>query len=406
MPHYRFKAMTSAGKPIRGVIEASNSASALKQLRSQGHYPVSAVDTSQGDWRHALLERLTRSRTASGKEIAASARELSLLLKAGLSLDRALRTMLGLKAMTSLRPALEQALTALRDGSGLADALASTGVFPKLYVSMVRTSELTGDLDETLQKLADYLDRQQSLRDRVVSALIYPAMLLVTAIASISIILVYVLPTFQPFFESSGHSPPAAVQAMLTAGAILGGYGWALGIGGLIAFVWGRRWLKHPGNRMRMDQRLLRLAVAGKLLTTIESERLARTLGTLIQHGVALSAALTVTADGIGNRVIAQAVAETARRLREGSSLASQLNQTGLFPDLLTDLVRVGEESGRLDDMLLRAADMMEYAVRQDIDRILVLLVPGLTISLGVIVAGIIATLMTAILSVNDLAFQ
>lgn len=403
---YRYKAMTTTGELIGGVAEAASSTVLLDQLRAQGHYPISATDVAAMDWRQRLRGLFPHSKHISTKVLATSAKELASLLKAGLPLDRALEILSGLKLMSRLRAPLEEALATLRDGSNLADALSQTGAFPRFYLSMLKAGELTGSWDETLLRLADYLERRQALQDKIVSALIYPAMLLTTAGLSVAVILVYVLPEFQPFFESAGREPPLSARIMLAAGALLSGYGWLLAILGLASVAAVRHWLSRPSNRIRFDRRILRLPLLGRLLMAAETERFARTLGTLIQHGVPLFTALSITAETVSNQVVSKTLSEIARALREGASLTGLLTRSNLFPPLLIDLAHVGEETGKLDEMLVRVADMTERGLRQDIDRLLAILVPSLTIVLGIVVAGLIITLMTAILSVNDLAFQ
>jgi general secretion pathway protein F len=288
----------------------------------------------------------------------------------------------------------------------LADSLTAEKCFPKFYVSAVRAGEIGGSLETTLQRLADYLARTVAIRRTISSALVYPIILLVTAGFSVAVILLFVLPQFEPLFAEAGTALPLPTRILIAVGDALRAYGFALALLCLSLGAWLHVRLKTPAFRRKVDASILKLPLFGRLLAGIDVERFCRTLGTLLANGVSLPAALGVTADTLSNRLIADAVRNTALHLREGESLAERLARSGLFPPGTVDLVRIGEETGRLDEMLMRQADSDEQRLKHRIDRILALLVPCLTILLGLVVAGLIASMLVAILSVNDLALQ
>jgi general secretion pathway protein F len=227
-----------------------------------------------------------------------------------------------------------------------------------------------------------------AIRDAVVSALLYPAILLTVAGFSILFILIFVLPEFKPLFDEAGRTLPWPTRIVMGLGDFIREFWWALAImSGLGAtFVW--RTLEKPEQRLRIDHLLLRLPVFGRLLSAIELERFGRTLGTLLANGVDLASAVPVAKDVIGNRALQSAVAESATGLREGGEFAERLAATQLFPVVMLDLIRIGEETGHLDEMLLRQADLDEQRTRHAVDRLLALLVPALTILLGLFVGG------------------
>jgi general secretion pathway protein F len=287
-----------------------------------------------------------------------------------------------------------------------AEALAADPVFPKFYVSMVRAGEHGGTLDVTLQRLTDYLSRTMAIREQITSALVYPSLLLLTAGGSIIVILVFVLPEFEPLFADAGKSLPMATRMVMGAGHVVRDYGWIF-IGLIVAGVIGlRRALKTPANRLKWDAFVLKWPVLGKLFAAIEVERLMRTFGTLLSNGVPLPTALNLSKDVLSNTVLAAAVKDAAVSLREGERLAQRLARSKVFPAVTLDLIQIGEESGKLDEMLLRQADLDELRIKHKVDRALALLVPVLTITLGMMVAGLIASMLVAIISVNDLALQ
>jgi general secretion pathway protein F len=405
MANFRYKAMTAAGAVVTGVLEAASEAAAIQQVRQLGHYPISATDASAAGWREWLNQDILPKRGASQRDLGIVTQELASLLTAGLELDRALQILTGLEETERLRTPLTGVLARLQDGANLADALAADPVFPKFYVNLIRAGEMGGNLDGTLRRLADYLARSNATREAVASALVYPAILLATAGLSIIVILVFVLPQFEPLFRDAGKSLPLATRVVMGIGGFLGATWWALMLLGVAAFFSFRQGLQQPAFRRRWDGFVLKLPLFGALLLNMEMERFSRTLGTLIGNGVTLPVALGITRETLANSVIAVDVGKAATSLREGEGLAGLLAKSGLFPPMTLDLVRVGEETGKLDEMLLRLGDLYEHAVRHRIDRLLALLVPLLTVVLGAIVAGLIASMLVAILSVNDLAF-
>jgi general secretion pathway protein F len=397
--------MTAAGGVISGAIDAPNEAAVIQHIRQAGHYPISATPRTQGGLR-SRLAYFAPSTGPSPKALSLATQELAALLQAGLELDRALGILVELRELGSLREPFRAVRARIRDGESLASALDAESAFPKFYISMVRAGEMGGTLGATLQKLADYLAKTTAMREAISSALVYPIILMVTAGFSIAFILTFVLPEFEPLFQQAGKSLPLAPRVVMRIGHFVQDYWWLMLIASAGAAYWLREAWKKPAFRRRVDACLLRLPILGSLLTAMNVERFSRTLGTLLANGVPLPAALGLARDVCFNSVLADAVKQTAASLREGEGVAERLRQTNVFPTLAVDLIRVGEESGKLDDMLLRQADLDEQRIRHTVDRLLALLVPCLTIVLGLIVGGLIASMMTAILSLNDLAFQ
>jgi general secretion pathway protein F len=403
MASFRYKAVTTAGALTTGVLDAESEQDAVAQIRALGHLPVTATLASAARWRTLAINAIPR-RAQSPRTIAVAMQELGALLQARLPLDRALAILAELEETKRLRAPLARVLAGVRGGMSLADAFEETGIFPKSIVTMVRAGEMGGNLEATLARLADYLARSAAIRDTVVSALVYPAILLCTAGLSIVFILVFVLPEFAPLFAQAGKALPASTQIVMDVGTFVTDYWWLLGAGSLAAFLLLRRAMKTPAFRQGWDSIVLRLPVLGDLVLKTDVERFARMLGTLLTNGVALPQALLITRETLSNSVIANAVGETAARLKEGEQLASRLRQTGIFPALSLDLIRVGEETGSLDEMLLKQAELYEREVKHAVDRLLALLVPLLTVLMGMLVAGLIASILVAILSINDLA--
>jgi general secretion pathway protein F len=406
MTLYQYKAMTNTGSVVKGTLDAASKDAVVRQLRSQGLFPLDTLEHGTGD----LLARLRTALRIGGKPslraLAMATQELSTLLRAGLELDRALGILVNLSDIGALKAPFEAVQNRVRDGASFADALASDPVFPKFYVSMVRAGEHGGTLDNTLQRLTDYLTRTMAIRESITSALVYPAILLVTMFISITVILVFVLPEFEPLFADAGKALPVPTQIVMSIGDFVRFYGWIvllLLIAGGFAF---RNWVKKPQNRFKWDGLMMRVPVLGDLFRAVEVERLMRTFGTLLSNGVPVPVALNLSKDVLNNTVLAGAVRDAAVSLREGERLAQRLARAKVFPAITLDLIQIGEESGKLDEMLLRQADLDELRIKHRVDRALALLVPCLTILLGLVVAGLIASMLAAILSVNDLALQ
>ncbi len=402
MTVFHYRAMTTGGAIVRGTLDAPTEAAVIQHIREQGQYPLS---TSAGA--SDLLGYLSRYRISPGSSrqgLLATTQELSALLQAGLELDRALGILVGLKDLGQLREPFLAVRNRVRDGASLADALSEEAVFPKFYVSMVRAGEMGGTLDLSLRRLCDYLAKSLTVRDAVASALVYPLILLVTASLSIIFILTFVLPEFEPLFAEAGKALPLPTRIVMGVGHFVQAFWWLMALAVLGAVAWFRGELKKPEVRRRTDLWLMRFPVFGPLLISMDVEKLCRTLGTLLANGVPLPTALSLSKEVLANSVLAGAVNDTAQSLREGEGVAERLARAKVFPDMTIDLIRVGEESGKLDEMLLRQADLDSERIRHQIDRLLALLVPALTVFLGIIIGGLIASMMSAIIGINELA--
>jgi general secretion pathway protein F len=293
----------------------------------------------------------------------------------------------------------------VRDGSALAAALqAEPKSFPRLYIGLVRAGEAGGDLAGTLERLATLLERQRSLTATIQSAMIYPAVLVVAAVGSIFLLLTRVLPQFVPLFAENGVALPASTAFLLAVGNAVSSYGLVVLVLSVAAVFFARVLLKRPGPRLAMDAFLLKIPVSGGLLRDILAAQFTRTLGTLLNNGVPLLGALGVVQDVIGNQVARGAVAKAADAAKAGQGIARALAVSAVFPARTTQLLRLGEESAQLGKMALRAADIHEERTRLGVQRIVALLVPAITILMGAAVAGIVSSLLLAMLSLNDIA--
>jgi general secretion pathway protein F len=400
MPRFRYTALTAAGAGTSGRIEADSEAAAIANLQLQGFLPISATPEAAG--RRAAEP--VRAKLLPARELILISRQLARLLQAGLPLDRALPLIAGLMRTAAGRAAVAGTLAAVRDGSGLAGAMAAQAAFPKLFIAMVRAGERGAALPGVLTRLADFQARMEALRQGVVSALIYPVLLTAVAMVSVGLVLTVVLPQFAPLFQEAGARLPWITRAVMAAGAVVSATWWMVPPAVLAAAVLWRAALRRPDVARAADALKLRLPLAGTLLMGFDAARFARTLGTLIANGITAAAALPLAADAVGNRELAAALHAAAARLREGEGLSGPLERTGRFPELLTQLIRVGEETGRLPELLSEAAEVLETDAQRLADRMLAILVPALTLGMGAVIGVIVAAMFLAMLTINDLA--
>jgi len=402
MGRYRYKALNADGAASKGVLDAADENEAASQLQSRGLLVLQLVATAHATGTRGWRGWFTRP-PLSGAALAQFTQQLATLLDAGQPLDRALNILLSQPADARAQVLLARLREQVKAGKPLSLALEEhTEQFSVLYVSMVRAGEAGGSLAGTLTQLAAYLERAQALRGDVINALIYPAFLVVGVLGSLALLMAYVVPQFVPIFADLGVPVPILTQSVLWLGQGVSDYGLAalgLGVAGL---WWLRARLAEPGRRLRWDRRLLRLKLAGPLLQRLETARLARTLGTLLRNGVPLLAALAIGRDVCANQALRGAVAAAADRVKDGAPLAASLAPSQLLPPLALQMVQVGEESGQLDTLLLKVADVFDSEAKRAIDRLLAALVPSLTIVMAVLVAFIMLAIMLPLMSLTS----
>ncbi len=402
MSLYRYRAISAAGETVQGQMEAASVEDVVARLQEQGHTPLEAQPDDAMGGGSGLAALFVRG-PFSGDQLAQFTHQLATLLGAGQPLDRALGILLELPEGERARKLVERVRDRVRGGSTLSYALDEEhGVFPKLYISLVRAGEAGGSLEETLRRLADYLERAQQLRGSIINALIYPAFLMLGVLGSLILLLAYVVPQFVPIFEDMQVPIPWITQAVLMLGNALQSWWWLMLLvlfGGIA--VWRAR-LRDPEALRAWHARQLTLRVAGPLLLKVETARIARTLGTLLKNGVPLLSSLTITRQVTSNRALDQALAQAAEQVKGGIGLGAALSQARIFPRLALQMVQVGEEAGQLDSMLLKVADTFDLESRRSIDRLLAALVPALTIVMTILVAIIMAAILLPLLSLTS----
>ncbi len=404
MARFKYKAVSASGEVIEGEMDATTQAAVIERLHGLGHVPIRADETATRTAPRRTGRPMLFTGSATQRDVAVLTRELATLLSADLPLERSLEIVAEVTDRNAVRGLVRRVLDGVRQGSSLADAMAAqSNVFSRSYLSAVHAGEVGAALDVVLARLATFMEKSQALRESVKSALIYPAILLAMAGFSIIIVLTVVLPEFKPLFEDAGAALPAPARFLMGLGDLLQAYGW------LIVLVVGALWfairaqLRHESSRRQWDRWLLRLPLVGDLVTKIEVARFSRTLSTLLANGVDLLNALSIAGETVGNSAVAATVKDLIPSLKEGRGMAESLLQSSAFPRLAAHLIRVGEESGQLETMLTETAEIFDREVQLAVERAMAFLVPVLTIVLGLLVAGIILSILSAILSVYEL---
>ncbi len=402
---FSFKAVRSNGESLEGERDAPDETALVRQLQAEGVIPIDIRPA--GGLRHMLNMRVgRRGKRVRAEQIALLTRELATLLGAGLTLDRALQVLHDLTRDESVRGLLAALREHIQAGGTFAGALEAEGqTFSRLYINMVRAGEAGGVLESVLERVADYLERSADLRNQVRSALTYPLILVTVAILSIVLLVAFVVPQFSQMFADMGEALPLPTQIVVASGELFRAYWWA-GVA-LIALLAAsiQTALQRPRVREWWDRRLLRLPLFGSLLVKVETARFARTLSTLLENGLPLLGALNLVKDVVENRRVAETIDQAAQNLKRGKGLSDPLIHDGVLPDLSLQMIKVGEESGQLDRMLAKVAEVYDREVATSVQRLLTLLEPALIVGLGVIVAGIIVSILVAILEANQLAF-
>ena len=405
MPRYRTTALTASGEMARTVIEAPDEATVVQLLQRQQQIPMRVEPERAGALSNILSLEIGGAGGIGREQVTTVTRELSTMLGAGQDLDRSLRFLIEISAAPKVKRVLESVRDSVRDGSQLAVALSQhPKSFSRLYVGLVRAGEAGGTLAETLERLAVLLERQRSLRATVRSALIYPILLLVAATGSIVLLLTQVLPEFVPLFQQNGVALPWETQLMIDVGAFLGHYGIFILIVLVIAAFATREALRRPASRLVADRIILRIPIIGGLAREIMAAQLCRTLGTLVLNGVSLIAALGIARDAVTNLVGVEAIERATVVAKGGGGLSAPLSTASIFPQRTIYLLRLGEETAQLGAMALRAAEIHEERTRINTQRLVALLTPAITIIMGGVIAGIVSSLLLAMLSLNNLA--
>ncbi len=405
MTLFTYKAVNAEGSTQEGTKEAKDEAAVLAFLQAEGMIPI---DVAQAGLKSAYLFSAQKNKDGlSAKEIGLFTKELATLLQAGLPIDRSLMVLMDLLEEDSkIYILIKNVLQQVKGGANLADALeAESSAFSRFYINMLRAGEAGGSVDVVLGQLSEYLEKSKELKDTVSTALIYPIILVVMAVGSVFLLLTFVVPQFTEMFESAGKELPVSTQIVVGTAEWLQSYWWALLIVGIVTYFTMHYELTVGPRKERWDLLILSIPMFGEIIRNINTTNFTRTLGTLLSNGVPILTALGIVKGTLSNLVLVKAVSEAEQNLKQGKDMSSALIESGQFPKMATQMIKMGEETGKMEEMLERTANTYDKQLKITIERMLAMMEPILIVTLGLLIAGIIISILSAILSVNDLAF-
>lgn len=397
MPDFSFKAYAKDGALIADRIAAVNRSEAVRQITARG---LVAFEVKEG----AAARRETRRSRLSLRTLAAFCRQMATMTESGLPLDDALSLLArdNNKKSAALAVSLREAVMG---GASLSQALTSYPErVPDVMIGLVAAGEAGGALAPVFHRLADSFEMDIRTTDALRSALIYPAVLCVTAIAALVLVLTVVAPALQPVFAGAGDRTPLSARILIGASDVLRNYWWVGVLGILLAVMLMSSALSRPSGRAAMARFAIGAPFIGPIVRSTETSRFLHSLAALLDNGVAVVNALDITRRATANPVVANEIDRVTARVRLGERLGDTLGKSKVFPPLAGQLAAVGERSGSLAKMLRHGGKVMEEAAQRDVKQLMVVATPAMTILLGVLVGGVVLSLLSAILSVNDLA--
>lgn len=388
MPLFAYTAVDATGKTIKAVMEAESEQIVHVRCREQQLIVTDIKQTKKA--------AVGAPKKVKGKALVIFSRQFATMIDAGVPILRCLDILVGQTKDPSLKLAIEQILLDVKGGIALNEALAKhPHVFNKLYVNMVRAAELGGILDLILDRLATFLEYETEIRAKIKSAMMYPVLVLIFSMIMLFALFTFVLPKFKEIFNGMDVELPPMTKAMFGVGDFMGAYWWLIIAGGFGAWLGFKAWAKTPAGGLQVDSAKLRMPIVGELILKMSVARFSRTFGTLINSGVPMMRSLEIVGETLGNQVLIHAIDKTRLSIKEGNKLSLPLAQSGLFPNMVTTMIDIGEETGRLSEMLVKVGDFYDMEVEQTVKGLTSMIEPMLIIFMGVVVGFIAISIMT-----------
>lgn len=403
MAAFAYKATTPDGKAVDGTMEAADNGAVALKLQDMGLLPIRITVASRKSILTREFEWPGRKNRVRKKDLLVFTQELHTLVKSGIPLDRSLAVLSQLSENPALAAVVQEVLKEVKGGKSFSEALGLfPEVFPRIYVNMVRAGEVGGVLEDILGRLALFLETSENLRSYIVGALIYPALLAIVGVASVTILTLFVVPRFAAVFQDMGVPLPLPMAVLKGLSDFITGYWWLLLAAGIVAAVYVRRYRQSPEGRLAWDRWMLRLPLWGAVVRKVEVSRFARTLGTLLHSGVPLLQGMTIVREILANQGIATMIEPIRNGIKKGEGIAQPMRQSGVFPPLAMHLIEVGEESGRLDSMLIQVAEVYDNEVRNAVKNLIAFFEPALILVMGIVIGTIVVSMLLAIFSINE----
>ncbi|UCE78412.1 MAG: type II secretion system F family protein [Nitrospiraceae bacterium] len=395
MPVYVYEAIDSSGKKIKETVSDSDEASLKSSLREKGLVPISiAVSKSK---KTTLFKRITQ------KDLLTFTQELGNLLDSGLPIDRALYVLSEYADKKAFRSIIREVYVDIQKGSSLSAAMAKHKTFPRVYINMVKAGEAGGILDAVIRRLTSFLETSISFTEEIISALIYPVLLTLVGGLAITVLMVYVVPEFAQIFADMGQTLPLPTLMLIAISTFFASYWWAFAALVVLGFFLIRYYAKTAEGKRFFDTLKLKIPVLNKLTMKLVISRFARTFGTLLHGGVPILQAIRISRDVVDNEIISQQLAVLEDGVNKGRGLSLPLRESGVFPGIVTQMVTVGEEAGRLEETFLLIAERFESDTKSLIKRFVSLFEPFLILIMGLIVGLIVISMLYGIFSINEI---
>jgi type II secretory pathway component PulF len=404
MTEYLYKATTLTGQTVEGLMDGKDEETIVQGLHQLGYIPI-RITSAQEKGATLRLSSLLPKRVGI-KDLLLFTQELSTLISSGLPIDRSLNILATLTENEKLQETVKDVLKKIEGGSSFADALGNhPKIFSKLYVNMVKAGESGGFLETILSRLAQYVRNVEEVRENIKSAMYYPLFLLIVAGVSIILLVTFMIPRFAKIFSDMGQAIPLPTQIILTFSQLVRN-DWWVGLGVVLLAYFGFKIYTQPEERkLKWDEFKLRWTFIGDLIKKVEVARFSRTLGTLLQSGVSILPALNLVKEISQNRAISRSIVHVHDRLREGKGISGSMEETGLFPPLAVNMIGVGEETGRVDEMLIKVAEAYEENVQNTIKRSVSLLGPGIILIMGIVIGFIVLSMLLTVSTLTEIPF-
>lgn len=410
MTTFYYKATNAAGKLESGSLEVNTKQQALQKLERMGLFPINVTDRQRSvtefSFKDIDLEQLLPRNRIAGKHVLEFTDKLATLLRAGLPLAKALNLLIDTTNHEPMREVTREILKDVSAGKSFAEALAKRPkVFERLYLNMVRAGEAAGVLEVVLENIREYLEKREEMRAFLISALIYPSILGLTGLATVLVLVLFVLPSFEGIFNQIGQDLPFTTRLMVDITSFFADYKWLLAIitiGGSIVFT---RWKNTDEGRLKWDRFKLRIPLVGKILTEVEVNRFSRTLGILLNSSVSLLEAMSIAKEITTNKVFQNAMDPIVKGVKKGDGVSAPMVQSGVFPRMAVQLVTVGEETGTLGDMFTKIANIYQKSLEHTVKRLLAAFEPIMIVVMFVVVGFVVAAMLMAVTSLSTISF-
>lgn len=387
MPLFEYKAVSQTGENINGRYNAKDRNEIMQMLRSKSYHPVLIKEVSEG----TDISKLKLFNKIKAKDIAIFARQFYAMLNAGVTIIQCLDILRQQTEKPYFREVIEKVYESVQKGSTLSEAMKEhQSVFPGLFISMVEAGEASGNLDVIMDRMATHYEKETKIQNKIQSAMTYPIILAVVSVVVVIFMLVSILPTFLNMFEGSDVPLPAPTRLLLTISNALQRY-WYLFILGIIVIVYFiRRYIQTAGGRRQFDWLKLKIPIIKNTVTKVCTSRFTRTLSTLLASGIPLLQSMEIVSKIVGNQVIADGILSVKEDMRKGYDLAGPIQRLGLFPPMVHSMIRIGEESGALDDVLKKTADFYDDEVEVSITKMTTMLEPIMIIFMAIIIGFLV----------------